>query len=415
LTLCCRRLQTQMQHIKVGIVSTSYPLTENSVSGLFISRFVEHLPHSVEPTVITPAPSTSLPLSDSSARIHIVTYRYAPLVWQKLAHEPGGVPAMLGNKPWLHLLLPFFLVGMFLTCLRYSWRLDLFHANWSATGVVTGLAAWLTSKPVVTTLRGSDVNMCRKSWTHRVALHLCLRLSRRVVAVSQSLRDEVREMFPSVTHSRISVILNGTDSQLATISRVAAMDSVSRPVRLITIGNLTHNKSTANILRALAEIRDMEFEFYVVGNGPERGALEQLARDVGLRERTVFTGQVAPHRIPELLAKADLFVHASQSEGRPNVVIEAMTAALPVAASDISGIRGLVQHDVSGLLFPPNDIRSLSSQLRTLIQNPALRRQMGDAGRAWVLDQLPTWDETARQYARLYEEVINESRHIPNN
>ena len=95
-----------------------------------------------------------------------------------------------------------------------------------------------------------------------------------------------------------------------------------------------------------------------------------------------FPGLV--HDVPGLLAGAALYVQASHQEGLPNAVLEAMSAGLPVVATRVSGHEDVVEHDKTGLLVPPDAPQQLAGALQTLLDNRALRMQMGAAGRSAI-------------------------------
>lgn len=396
-----------MQPLKVGLVTTSYPLTPDSTSGLFVSRWVTNLPEWARMTIITPASNHGNTPPTSTDHVRIITFRYAPRRLQRLAHRPGGIPEALNSHPWLFLLLPIFLFSMFLTCVRHGRNFDVFHANWSINGVIVGLAGILTRTPVITSLRGSDVNLCRSSRMYRFLLRLCLRLSKRTVVVSPSLRETVKSLLPTSSSDCLRVVENGVADEFFSIPRSEAQPKDDGPVHLVSIGNLTRNKGVEITLRALALIPDTNWVFHIVGDGPELETLRALASSLHLRERVTFTGTIPASAIPAILENSDIFVHASRSEGRSNAVMEAMASALPVVASDIESSHELLQHRECGFLFPVDDFNKLAQHLQTLVRDPALRVSIGQAARNRIQNLKLRWNDTADSYAHLYMEVTS--------
>jgi len=161
------------------------------------------------------------------------------------------------------------------------------------------------------------------------------------------------------------------------------------------------------LIGALAEPGLEQARLTIVGDGPQRQALKRQAESLGLKERVVFAGLAAPEAIPGLLAEANAFVLASVFEGRPNVVLEAMAAGLPVVASRIDGVTELVEDNVTGLLFEAGDLAGLAKRLRRLAEDEALRRRLGAAGRQSIVDRGLTWERTAEAYLRLFRDVLN--------
>ncbi len=104
-----------------------------------------------------------------------------------------------------------------------------------------------------------------------------------------------------------------------------------------------------------------------------------------------------------------LLILPSYRKGRPNVVLEAMAAALPVLATDIEGTRELIQQSQTGWLVPPEDINALSGALDDIISGRRNLAAVGLAGRQWMLKQGLTWNNTANMYSQLYVDAIGYS------
>jgi glycosyltransferase involved in cell wall biosynthesis len=129
----------------------------------------------------------------------------------------------------------------------------------------------------------------------------------------------------------------------------------------------------------------------IVGEGPQRERLEQVAAELGIADRVELTGPVPQARLTEIYAQADLFVLASvilERSGKrdvvPNVLAEAMAMQLPVVATDISGIGELVTDGVSGRLVPPNDAEALARVIAELFADRGQRERLARGGAAKV-------------------------------
>jgi glycosyltransferase involved in cell wall biosynthesis len=115
---------------------------------------------------------------------------------------------------------------------------------------------------------------------------------------------------------------------------------------------------------------------------------------------------LAPENVPEKLQQADIFILASHSEGRPNVLLEAMAAGLPVIASDIRGVKELIKHEHTGLLFRDGEMQNLAELIQLLVVNRELQYKLGQAGRKLILDGELTWAKCAEKYSEIYKESI---------
>jgi colanic acid/amylovoran biosynthesis glycosyltransferase len=160
---------------------------------------------------------------------------------------------------------------------------------------------------------------------------------------------------------------------------------------IVTCGRLQLYKGHQFILRACALLKQ-PVRCIVIGEGPQRQDLEQLAADVGVGDRVEFTGPLPQAEVVRILNRADLFVLASillgQKERRdviPNVLVEAMAMELPVVASDISGVSELITDGVSGRLVPQGDAGALAKVLDELLDDKEQRKRLAREGRRKVV------------------------------
>lgn len=167
--------------------------------------------------------------------------------------------------------------------------------------------------------------------------------------------------------------------------------------RLLFVGRLAGVKGVPVLLEALTDLKskmpDLKATF--IGDGPERSALEDMAKVKGLSDVTEFVGYKSQSEVAEALAQTDLFVLPSFAEGVPVVLMEAMAAQVPVVTTQIAGVPELVESGVSGQLVPPGDAPSLAHAIETLLTQPETRKTMGQAGRAKVQADYDIAKETA--------------------
>ncbi|MBL8483778.1 MAG: glycosyltransferase, partial [Rhodocyclaceae bacterium] len=226
------------------------------------------------------------------------------------------------------------------------------------------------------------VQHCRtepKLSTQEVAL--VNRAASRVICVSSGVRDKL--VARGVDAARLSVVYNAIDgrAELPAAATAPAGDGLV----IGSVGQLVARKATGDLLRALAILHGERrpLRCVILGEGPQRAELEELARSLGIAAQVHFMGfQAQPLAF---IQSMDLFVICSPSEGLPRVVLEAMLAQKPVIGSDVTGTRELVLPEQNGLLYPYGDVPALSAALRRLMDDAALRRRMGAAGRARVL------------------------------
>ncbi|MFM9047372.1 MAG: glycosyltransferase, partial [Cyanobium sp.] len=160
--------------------------------------------------------------------------------------------------------------------------------------------------------------------------------------------------------------------------------TVERKHELLAVARLVHQKGLDLLIQAFARQREpaqQGWRLVLVGDGPERHNLEELALREGVADRVVFEGfQANPS---SYMARGSIFVLYSRFEGMPNALLEAMAAGLPVIVSDASpGPLEMVEHGVHGLVVPTDDVDALAMALSRLMADPVLRQRLGEASRA---------------------------------
>jgi len=391
------------QTVRVALLTTSFPLNVNSVSGVFVQRLVKSLPSSVLATVITPCDTSPSNIPDS---YKVNCFRYAPWKWQLLAHQPGGIPVALRKSMAMRLALPIFLVAMLITCFRVSLRSDIVHANWSVNGAIAGLVGFLLRKPVVTTLRGEDVARAKNSKLYYYLLFWCLRSNSKLVTVSEAIYEHLSRKFPDHRH-KIVFLPNGVDSELLNnpIIDNAANEQVT--FKLLTVGSLIPRKGIETVIDAFSYLSSPEdFKLSIVGDGYELNKLKEIVKRKSLEGIVEFIGQVPAEQVANYLCDANALVLASYSEGRPNVVLESFAVGVPVIASDIEGVQELVQDENNGMKFPPGNAKELALKIEKLQQSRELQVQFSKNGREFILKNQLLWENVGQKYAQLYSEAV---------
>jgi glycosyltransferase involved in cell wall biosynthesis len=177
---------------------------------------------------------------------------------------------------------------------------------------------------------------------------------------------------------------------------------------LVTVGHLVARKRHADVLRALWLLRDAlpHLRWEVVGDGPERPALDELARRLGLADRVTFHGQLPPAAAVAVARRAGIFVLPSVDEAFGVAYVEAMAAGVP--AIGCRGEPGPEEIAAAGgglRLIPAADPEAIAAEVRALAEEPAWRRQVGAAARKTVAAAF-TWDACGRATLEAYEEAL---------
>ena len=169
-------------------------------------------------------------------------------------------------------------------------------------------------------------------------------------------------------------------------------DTRSTIPTILSVGRFRDKKGFPTLIHAchLLATRGHRFHCSIVGSGPLRSNFEALIRDLNLEQVITLVGQKTLEEVVGLYQEADIFTLACRvapdgdRDGIPNVLMEAMACRLPVVTTAISGIPELVRHDHNGLLVPQQDPEALALALAYLLDNPAIRQRLGQAGRETI-------------------------------
>jgi teichuronic acid biosynthesis glycosyltransferase TuaC len=279
--------------------------------------------------------------------------------------------------------------------LRRLGPIDLVHAHYAApAGDAVRRAK--PGVPVVVSVHGGDVlAVAERSAAGARAVRAGLSHARLVLANSAGIAARAQALGAPET----CVVHLGTDLPPLPPERGHA---------LVTVGHLVARKRHADVLRALWLLRDShpELRWDVVGDGPERAALRRLAGELGLDGRVRFLGQLPPAMARAAAQGAGIFVLPSVDEAFGVAYVEAMAGAVP--AIGCRGEPGPEEIAAAGgglRLVPPADPEALAAELRTLLEDPAWRRELGDAARATVEAGF-TWERCGRATVAAYEAAL---------
>jgi glycosyltransferase involved in cell wall biosynthesis len=300
-----------------------------------------------------------------------------------------------------------FTAASFADVVRHRRTTDVVHAHGALSPATIGLAAIRIGIPCVVTPLGAgppgDIARLRQKPGGRRRLDMLARHAF-FIALSDEIRAELRDA--GVPPERIRLVPNGVDAakyrpasskEQAQLRSALGMRSGSCAV---FVGRLHPVKNLPTLLRAIALTSDIDLA--VVGDGTERSALENLARELGIDGRVQFVG--ASERVDDYLRAADAFVLPSIAEGMSNALAEAMACGLAcVASSSAAGVRGLFEGG-RGVTADPNDARSWADALTELSIDPIRRRALGDAAAGYVHAEL-SLANTADQLTALYHEI----------
>lgn len=274
------------------------------------------------------------------------------------------------------------------------------HCHFATHPALAGLLIHrLTGITYSFTAHGSDLHVDRTM--------LCQKVAEAAFAVTIS--NDNRAVFERECGAPVptlEVIHCGVDTD--TFHPVPRVADPSRPLAILSIGTLHEVKGQTHLIEACRRLAldDVAFTCRLVGDGPDRAALERQIADAGLADRVELLGQRKRDEVIALLEASDVLVAPSvptrggKREGIPVVLMEAMSAGVPVVASALSGIPELVADGETGLTVPPGDAAAIAAALRRLADDPDLRGRLGVAARRRVVADFDVDRSAARLIAR---------------
>lgn len=282
-------------------------------------------------------------------------------------------------------------------------RPDLLHLHSSKAGLLGRVAGWLRGVPSVFTAHGwaftDGVSPVRKAIA--VVFEWAVApLTARIIAVSQYDADLARRWRVG-RPGQVVALENG----IPDIALQRRERGAGELLRVVMTARFAVQKDQQQLIRAAAQVPGVEL--WLIGDGPLLPEAQALAQQLGVSERVSFLGSRSD--VPELLAQADVFALISNYEGFPMSTLEAMRAALPVIVSDVGGAGEAVMPGGTGFLVPKGDVPELARVLQVLVDDPAWRVAMGEAGRARFLS-LYRLDTMLERTFAVYDALLAERR-----
>lgn len=254
------------------------------------------------------------------------------------------------------------------------------------------------NKPVILTARGSDVTQYPDYAAPRRMIQWAMRNAAALISVSAGLKAAMVEL--GAPAPKVTVLRNGIDLNLFRVSDPA-------PVRaawniegklLLSVGHLIRRKGHHLAIEALTDLPD--WTLAIVGEGPEKAALQARAVALGVDRRVIFCGSHSHESLPSYYSAADLLILASSREGWANVLLEAMACGTPVVASNIPGNAEVVNDVAAGEVVQQNTPSCFAETIKRVYAKKIPRA----ATRAYAENF--SWEATSQGQLNLFREVI---------
>jgi glycosyltransferase involved in cell wall biosynthesis len=211
-------------------------------------------------------------------------------------------------------------------------------------------------------------------------------------------RDRAKA-FDKVTSSECYYIPNGVDTEKFKPSQPNNEENI-----ILTVSHLRQIKGLDTLIDALAEI-ETEYKWLCVGEGPYRGGLEEKAERNEINVE--FVGRVNHDKVHNYYQRADIFCMPSKDEATSISALEALSSGLPIIASDIEGLREIVDNGVNGFTFELGNSKALKESLEKILEGGELRKNISDNNREKALSEF-SWEKITQKTEEVYEKIIKD-------
>ena len=421
----------------IGVLTHNYPRFAGDFSGTFVEALCEEFAtqgHQVSvwapyepayrrttndqrPTTNDNAGHSSLVVGRSSA-VNLHLYRY---IWPDRLHQLGYMRSMqsdLALRLNTYLLSPGFFVAGIATVLRQAkaTRPDILHAHWLLpNGFIAATVSRRLNIPLVISVPGSDAQVAGKNILFRAMARFAFRQAELLTANSAELRDSVVKL--GADSAKFDLILYGTDPARLRpdATGVAELRSglglADETVVLLCVGRMVHKKGFDFLLRALAEpnLQARNVVAVMIGNGDQKAEWQALAAGLGVAGRVHWVGTVPTDQIGVYYNLADVLVNPAVSrpaDGLNVCVLDAMSCGKPVVGSNVAGNELAIVDGETGYIVPEQAVSALAGALVRLVDDAALRQQLGVAARIRIERELG-WPQLARRYIAHFERLTS--------
>ncbi len=352
--------------MKLLIVTNLFPNAKEPNRSTFNFQQFTELSRLCELKVVAPIPffqysDEQVPLFERLGGIDVYHPRY--LVIPKTGRCTYGLAFFIG-------------IWHTLKIVQRSFRYDAILAAWAYPDAVgAALAARLLKKKFFVKVHGSDINLAGHYWSRVPMIKWALSRADGVIAVSQPLKKKIVAM--GIPQEKVVVISNGVDTgKFFPRPKDACREQIGLSPSgryILYVGNFSAVKGVLYLIKAFALLDTApDLKLLLIGEGEEKVALVQLARELGVDERVIFAGRKPHQDIPVWMSAADVFCLPSLNEGCPNVVLEAMACGAKVVASDVGGVPDIIDTPEKGWRARPQDPEDLAQCLNAALNAPAL-------------------------------------------
>lgn len=311
--------------------------------------------------------------------VEVNRFRYFLEKWERLAYS-GRMHQLVLKSPINFFMFWFFLFfflfrasrlarGMQPSCLHAHW--------WTPTGLLGCLVSRMRNVPLMVTLHGTDVVLIRKNFLSAFLAKRVFKYASAITVVSDFIKRQLTSTL-GVPSERIVVLPMPIDPE-----KIYARQMPKPEGRMILcVARFTKQKDLGTLIKAFHRVaqRWSDLDLVMIGEGPERAALLDLIAELNVEKKVFLHGLMSQEALNEYYNRCDMVVLPSIEEGFGLVMVEGQLCKKPVIGADSGGIPEIVEHEKTGLLFPPGDHQSLASAIERILSDESLASRLAQAG-----------------------------------
>lgn len=397
-----------MQKKRILILTHNFIRSKEDDAGQFIFTLMKELTADFEIFVLAPHEKGTKTYEEIE-NVKIFRFYYNLPRFETLAYKGDMHEQVLGSFS-VKVKFLFFLLGFFLYALKIvkKHRIEILHCHWWVpSGIIGYLVSFFFHAPIVLTTHGSDVFILRKfRWVIPLA-RLVFRRTIFITAVSASLKQLLISLL-KVNEEKIFVFPMPVDTKKFYPLEVKQ----PRQGKILSIGRLIQRKGHDYLLKACSQLKEngIRFKLTIIGSGPEKDNLMELAKSLGLEEYLTIIDNLPQSELNFYYNSNDFLVLASivdwkkEEEGLGLVFLEAMACKLPVIGTETGGIVDVVIHEKTGLLVPQKNVSALASAMKRYLLDEELKTRIAEEGYRFVLSNF-TPQATAQKLAVIYDKL----------
>ena len=291
-----------------------------------------------------------------------------------------------------------------------AYNLDLLHVHYAIPHSIAAMLAqqMLAPKrrlPFITTLHGTDITLVGADPSYFAITKFSIEKSDGVTSISEDLRQHTVDVFGVTNEIRVINNFINCDLYQPNPDKIGAAAYAPEGEKLlIHVSNFRPVKRVLDCIHILEEVRKhTPAHLLMVGDGPDRGPAEQLARQLKLTPHVSFLGK--QNHVERLIPLAHVLLMPSEMESFGLVALEAMACGVATVTTNVGGIPELITHGVNGFMEPVGDIVAQAARTVELLTDDTLHQRITAAGRARAMEQFST-DKIIPLYERYYEDVM---------